>query len=184
MIESHHSSASGIEPPTIRQASHTDAEQIISGIHRICAEENVFYTKRFVPTPQWETVLYRPETSSDHKLLVAERNGKILGAGRLFSDGEDTLIHHVAELGIFVLKPYRRQGIGSQIMLGLMNWAARVGLEKITLTVFSTNQPGILFFEKNGFVQEGRMPRQIKKGKHYIDLLIMGYFLSGIEKHR
>jgi len=164
--------------PIIRQARQVDAKEVISGINAICAEEEVFFTTRFIPTPQWEAVLYLPEETFDHQLVVAELDGKIVGVGRLFSGGRNTRFSHVAELGIFVLRPFRRQGIGTRLLARLMDWATQSGLEKIVLTVFATNQPAILFFEKQGFFQEGRMCRQIKIEEQYIDLLSMGKFLS------
>lgn len=129
-------------------------------------------------TPQWESVLYRPETVPDHLLAVAELNGKIIGAGRIFPGGEHTLMNHVAELGLFVLKPFRNQGIGSQLLFWLMNWAAQENIKKITLTVFASNQPAIRLFKKYRFIQEGCLRHQIKIENRYVDLLLMERFLS------
>jgi len=131
-----------------------------------------------VSTPQWESVLYRPETVPDHLLAVAELNGKIIGAGRIFPGGEHTLMNHVAELGLFVLKPFRNQGIGSQLLFWLMNWAAQENIKKITLTVFASNQPAIRLFKKYRFIQEGCLRHQIKIENRYVDLLLMERFLS------
>jgi RimJ/RimL family protein N-acetyltransferase len=178
MIESVNSnSVNKISPYLIRRANPADAEQIVLGINAICSEGESFYTTRFVNTPQWDAVLYHPETVPDHFLLVAEWNGRIVGAGRLFPGGEYTLFNHVAELGIFVLKPFRRQKFGTQLLTQLMLWATQSGLEKITLATFSTNLPAILFFEKQGFLQEGQMRNQIKIENRFVDLLLMGKFL-------
>ena len=167
----------------IRQAGPADAEQVISGINAICLEGRAFYTKHFVSTPQWDAVLYHPETSPDHLLLVVEWDGRIIGAGRLFPGGKYTLFRHVAELGIFILKPFRRQGFGTQLLTHLMLWATQRSLEKITLVTFSTNLPAIMFFEKHGFVREGRMRHQIKIEEQYVDLLLMGQFLPSASRH-
>ena len=107
----------------IRRAVLEDARQIIEGINDICSEGGAFYTTHYVPTPQWEAVLYHSEAVLDHLLAVAEWNGRIIGAGRIFPGGNQTLMNHVAELGLFVLKPFRRQGVGSQLLNWLMNLA-------------------------------------------------------------
>ncbi len=167
---------------TIRRARPVDAQQIISGINAICVEGEAFYTTRFVVTPQWEAVLYRPETLSDYLLMVAEWKGQVVGAGRLFPGGKYTLLSHMAELGIFVLRPFRHQGIGTLLLACLMDWAVQQGIEKITLSVFATNQPAMRFFGRHGFIQEGCLRRQIKTGERYIDLLLMGLFLNGLGK--
>lgn len=161
----------------IRHAVSADAHQVISGINTICSEGGAFYTTRFVITPQWEAVLHHPEMAPDHNLVVAEWNGEVIGSGRLFPGGRYTLMNHTAELGLFVLKPFRRQGIGRRIMDYLANWAIQTGLEKITLTVLATNEPAIHFFKAYGFSEEGRMRRQVKIMDEYTDLLLMAHFL-------
>ena len=171
------STPNGETNPTIRRAKRNDAQQIISGINAVCAEGGAFYTTHFVITPQWEAVLYHTEKVPDHLLAVAELNGQIVGAGRLFPGGEYTLLNHVVELGIFVLRPFRAQGVGTQLFAHLRSWAAKGNAEKIILTVFATNKPAIRFFGKQGFSQEGCLSRQIKTNENYIDLLLMGLFL-------
>src|SRR5690349_20247188 len=117
----------------IRRAASTDASQVIAGINSICSEGGAFFTTRFINTPEWDAVLYRPESVPHHILAVAEWNGQIVGAGRLFSGGEYTLMKHTAELGLFVLGTFRRRGIGSKILNWLMQWAMLERIEKITL---------------------------------------------------
>ena len=169
---------SNVISPSIRRARRVDTRQIVSGINAICAEGGAFYTTRFVATPQWKGALYHPEKVPDHLLAVAECDGQIVGAGRLFPGGEYSLLNHVAELGLFVMKPFRNQGIGTQLFAQLRDWATQGNIEKITLTVFATNKPAIQFYRKHGFSQEGCLSRQIKTGEHYIDLFLMGLFLK------
>lgn len=162
----------------VRRATPEDAEAVITGINTVCAEGGAFYTTHFIPTPQWESVLFRPETVPDHLLVVAEWEGCFAGAGRLFPGLENSLFRHVAELGMFVLKPYRGRGIGRQLLAWMLEWAAEAGLEKITLAVFATNQPAIRLYKRFGFVEEGRQRRQIKIGDRYVDQLLMARFLD------
>jgi hypothetical protein len=162
----------------IRRATPEDTEAIIDGINAICAEGGAYYITHFIPSPQWEAVLYRPETLPDHLLAVAEWEGRFAGAGQLFPGPENTLFRHVAELGMFVLKPYRRQGIGRQLLVWMLDWATEVGLEKINLAVFTTNQPAIQLYKQFGFLEEGCQRRQIKVGEEYVDLLLMARFLG------
>jgi hypothetical protein len=173
-----HGWVSEADSPVIRRAGSADASQIISGINAICSEGGAFYTTRFVTTPQWESVLYHPEMAPDHMLAIAEQEGELLGAGRLFPGGDQTLMNHVAELGLFVLKPFRQRGIGTRLLNWLVQWAGQAGIEKMTLTVFSSNEPALQFFRKHHFVQTGRLRRQIKIDQQYIDLLILERFLQ------
>jgi L-amino acid N-acyltransferase YncA len=161
----------------IRRAVSEDAKQIIEGINDICSRGGAFYTTHYVPTSQWEAVLYHSETVPDHLLAVAEWNRRIIGAGRVFPGGNQTLMNHVAELGLFVLNPFRRQGIGSQLLNWLMNWARQGNIKKVTLTVFATNSPAIRLFEKHGFTQVGCLHNQVMVKDSYTDLLLMEQFL-------
>lgn len=168
-------------PLLVRRATLTDAKQIIGGINSICSEGGAFYTTQFIPTQEWETVLYHPSTAVDLFLAVAEWNGEFAGVVRLFPGNKRTLIHHVAELGLFVLKPFRRRGIGTQLLISAIEWAFRKDLEKITLAVFATNLPAISLYQKFDFIEEGRQVGQIKTiGKEYTDLVLMSYFLSSL----
>lgn len=150
----------------------------MAGINAICAEGEAFRITHFISTPTWEAVLYRPETVPDYLLVVAEWQGQFAGAGRLFPEPANSLSHHVAELGMFVLKPYRGQGIGRQLLTWILAWAVEAKLEKITLSVFATNWPAIRLYQQFDFIQEGRQQRQIKKGKQYVDRLLMARFLD------
>jgi RimJ/RimL family protein N-acetyltransferase len=165
----------------IRRAAPTDAPAVIAGINALCVEGEAFYTTQFVPSPRWEAVLYRPEAVPDHLLAVAEWEGRFAGAGRLFPGAENTLFRHVAELGMFVLKAYRRRGIGHELLAWILGWAAESGLEKITLSVFATNQLAIQLYQRFGFVEEGRRRRQIKVGEQYLDELLMARFLNEVQ---
>lgn len=162
----------------IRRATRNDAETVVHAINTICVEGGAFYVTKFVPSSQWEVILYRPETVPDHLLAIAEWEGRFAGAGRLFPGSENTLFRHVAQMGIFVLQPYRRKGIGKQLLAWMIDWTAGANLEKIVLSVFATNQPAIRLYRQFGFVEEGRQHRQLKVGDRYIDLLWMARFLS------
>jgi len=60
----------------------------------------------------------------------------------------------------------------------MMEWAStQEGLEKISLTVFSTNNVAISLYKKFGFITEGRMERHFKIEGKYIDDVAMAKFL-------
>ena len=167
-----------VRPSYIRRSDIPDAANVVAGINAICAEGGAFYTTHFVSSRQWQQVLYQPEAVPDHLLIVAERDNLFMGAGRLFPGKGNTLSQHVAELGMFVLEPYRRQGVGTQMLAWILNWASGTGIEKVTLSVFATNQPALHLYHKFNFIQEGRLQRHIKLNNEYIDFLLMSRFLQ------
>jgi RimJ/RimL family protein N-acetyltransferase len=162
----------------IRPAVPYDAARIVAGIEAICAEDIFFVTDRFLPDEQWEAVLHRPETAPDHLLVVAEVGGVFAGCGNLFSGPPGRKDRHVAHLGMYVLKPFRDRGVGTGMMAWMLEWAERMGLKKITLSVLATNQPAIHLYHKFGFEVEGVRRWQYLVAGHYVDSLLMAKFLN------
>lgn len=161
----------------IRLAKVADADSIIAGINEICIEGGAFYIREFQLSEQWQVALCQPNAVTDHLILIAEWQGQFAGSIRLFPGQSHTLHRHVADLGLFVLKPYRRLGIGTLLMVKAIEWARSSKLEKTTLIVFGTNLPAIRLYQRFGFQQEGCLRRQIKIDNQYIDLLQMSLFL-------
>ncbi len=52
---------------------------------------------------------------------------------------------------LYVKPAYRRQGIGSALMVSVQDWAKRRGDYKIGLQVFCENQPAINLYSRLGF---------------------------------
>lgn len=162
----------------IRRARIEDAEAVVQGINTVCAEGGAFFTSHFIPSPSWEAVLYHPSSVPTHLLAVVECDGHFAGAGRLFPGPGHSFFTHVVELGMFVLKSYRHQGVGKQLLGWMLNWATVAGFEKVTLSVFATNKPAINLYTHFGFVEEGCLQRHLRVEGQYVDLLLMGVFLS------
>ncbi len=162
----------------IRRAGPKDTEAVIAGMNAVCAEDKYFYAEQYIPTPQWEAVLRCPDTVPDHLLLVAELEGQFVGAGRVFPGPWGPKDHHTAEIGLFVLKPFRNQGIGTRLLASMLDWARDTDYEKVTLSGLATNERAIHLFKKFGFVVEGVRRRQFKVGQEYVDELLMAKFLT------
>jgi len=86
-------------------------------------------------------------------------------------------LSHVGELGMGVVKEYRRQGIGKALLLITIEAARRFGLEKVELEVFASNVEAIDLYRKVGFTVEGVRLRGRKIDGVYDDLMQMGLFL-------
>jgi RimJ/RimL family protein N-acetyltransferase len=115
------------------------------------------------------------------RYIVAERDGEIVGHALL-----DPLtleaISHVFRLTIVVHPNFTRQGVGTALMINLMDWAKREArVEKIELLVRATNAPAIRLYSKLGFVEEGRMKNRVRlPDGHFVDDVAMAWF----PKHR
>jgi RimJ/RimL family protein N-acetyltransferase len=86
-----------------------------------------------------------------------------------------SFVNRSAEYSIFIGDPvYRGQGVGfiassKTIEHGIEN----LGLQRIWLTVLSTNTPAIKMYEKLGFELEGTLRRALYKEGEFRDLMLM-----------
>jgi RimJ/RimL family protein N-acetyltransferase len=81
----------------------------------------------------------------------------------------------VAELGIWVARPWWRGGYGTDAVRTLCRFGFdHVNLHRITLFVNSDNAQAIGTYEKVGFVREGRLREAAFAHGGRVDLLVMG----------
>jgi len=160
-------------PFLVRRATPTDAPVIVTNINAVCAESIYLATERYVPTPQWERALHQPDEYTHLLLLVAEMDGQVVGHCRIFPDEFGQKARHVGDLGIEIIQPFREMGIGTALMECAIEWTSEQGLEKLTVSTFSTNRRAIGLFNKMDFVATGVRHRQYKVGGEYVDEILM-----------
>ncbi len=162
----------------IREAEVKDAENIIDVINSVGAEKVFILTERFAHDIDWEQnfIQEHVKEKKDRMLAVAEVKGKIVGVFDIHL-GSNPKNRHLGELGMSVVKEWRGIGIGTAMMTYMIGWAKRQGLEKLCLSVFSTNQRAINLYRKFNFQVEGRRRRQYKVEENYVDEVIMAKFI-------
>ena len=87
-------------------------------------------------------------------------------------------LRHVATLTLAVTPGWRRRGLGRDLLAVGYDWAATVGVRKISLNVRAGNDAAIHLYRTEGFVLEGREKQQIRTSEGYEDNLIMARFLD------
>jgi RimJ/RimL family protein N-acetyltransferase len=163
-----------IKQIVFRKVSEDDAEQIIALMKGLAAEPdiNVHYTPEEADVPiEKQRQLIKNLGNSFY--IVAEVEGKLIGELNCMRD-HWSLTGHVAFLGMDIYKDYRNQGIGSEMMRQVIEWAKETGVKRIELEVFARNSPAIYLYEKFGFEVEGTRRRSVFKYGEYLDTLIMG----------
>ncbi|MGC9345608.1 MAG: GNAT family N-acetyltransferase [Candidatus Bathyarchaeales archaeon] len=159
----------------VRKAHEDDAGAIKNIVNSIASEK--YYVVPECSREDWDEAI-REIRNRKGLIIVAQVNGKIVGMAYLVR-GKFAKNNHVGFLGILVLKGFRRRGIGEAMMNYVMKWAQKQdGLEKISLTVFSTNKVAINLYRKFGFAIEGISKKQYKIEGKYIDEITMGKFLT------
>lgn len=91
-------------------------------------------------------------------MLVAERDGTVLGTAGLHPAGASVRRRHALMLGISVASEAQGQGVGSALMVALCDYSDRwVGALRLELSVYTDNARAIGLYRKFGFEIEGTM---------------------------
>ena len=80
--------------------------------------------------------------------VVAKVDGRIVGSILCGSDGRQGALYHVC-----VAKPWRRQGIGTQMVAYCMRELSSMGINKVSLIAFRRNDAGNAFWKNTGWTQ-------------------------------
>ena len=84
----------------------------------------------------------------------------------------------VGELGMLVAHDWRGRGVGSALLEAAIEWARERELHKLSLGVFTHNEPAIALYRKFGFVEEGRRVKHFRRANGELwDAFEMGLLL-------
>lgn len=125
--------------------------------------KNFLYEAIFIPNgvePPPRDIILRPElklyyedfgTDQADNCIVAEENGKVIGAvwTRIMND-YGHVDDETPSFAISLYKEYRGRGIGTQLMLAMLELLKRQGYEKASLAVQKKNY-AVKMYEKVGF---------------------------------
>ncbi len=152
----------------IRRAIPDDAEAILRYMHEGLPE----FTEYILTEPDEFTMTISKERAwikdRDDALgrvaLLALADNEVVG---MLSCGTDThkRLTHVAGIGMTLRQSYWDSGLGSLMLVQLIEWAeSHPVLELIRLSVYSDNDRAIALYKKFGFQEVGRIPQEFKFG--------------------
>ncbi len=85
---------------------------------------------------------------------------------------------HRGTLGMGVVAPHRRAGIGGRLLEACLAHAPRSNITKIELTVYTNNGPAIALYRKYGFAEIGVLRDYRRLDGVTYDALLMERFLT------
>lgn len=101
-----------------------------------------------------ETILAEKQNNGIH--VIAVYNSKVVGNARLFVENNIGMISQVA-----VAKGYRNLKIGSEVINILVKEAEKLKIEAVEL---NSREDAIGFYEKLGFIRNGKLKKSLKTG--------------------
>jgi L-amino acid N-acyltransferase YncA len=108
-----------------------------------------------------------------YPVLVAEVGGAVAGYGSFGDFRPFDGYRHSVEHSVYVAESHRRRGIGSELILALVEEARRLGKHVIIGGIAADNAASIALHAKLGFSETGRMPEVGKKFGRWLDLVFM-----------
>jgi len=110
-------------------------------------------------------------------LLVAERDGKVVGSSGMHPAGWSPRRRHVMSIGISVLREAQGQGVGTALMQAMCDYAdGWAGVLRLELSVYVDNPGALALYRKFGFEVEGRHRGYALRDGEYVDAFSMARF--------
>ncbi|GAW99753.1 GNAT family N-acetyltransferase [Secundilactobacillus mixtipabuli] len=134
---------------TIRKAVSTDAHALLTLLTKLKAESTTFEdTSDEVDSATESRQIKQISDSNFQLLLVVQRGNELVGLSTVLPTDDE----QVGEIGVAVLKNHWAQGIGRELMLSGLDWAALNSRYRIiTLTVQKRNQRAVKLYQNIGF---------------------------------
>lgn len=161
----------------IRDAEPSDAPALLAYFKRIGGETpHLTFGEEGVPLSEAEERAHieRLRNADNMLFLLALCDGEIVGHVT-FTGGTKPRTRHSGELGISIVQPYWREGLGKTLIQSLLAWATAGGIiRKINLRVRVDNARAIALYEQLGFIIEGRETRTVCIDGEFHDGFFMG----------
>ena len=160
----------------IRKAIPEDAKGISLIWEVVCAERT--FTAINIPFSLEQEKHYIYNLSNREAIFLAEVKNQVIGFQSLdlwakYTDSFD----HVGVLGTFILPEYRQKKCGTQLAKETFSFAQKNNYEKIIIYVRSRNIGAQIFYKKLGFIEKGKLSRQVKIDNQYEDEIFFELFL-------
>ncbi|MBI2392048.1 MAG: GNAT family N-acetyltransferase [Deltaproteobacteria bacterium] len=181
LVEPTHVTTKDGRTAVIRNATEDDAQALLDDLRDFVedGEGQVLVPGELAPTLDEERAWIRGQNDDSNKLLlVVEIGGAIVG-NLTFATSPRRRIAHTGTFGVGLAREARGIGIGTALVTRLLAWAAdHPTIEKVNLRVLATNARAIAMYRKLGFVEEGRLVREIRyEDGTYCDDVSMARFV-------
>ena len=161
---------------TVRGAAAADAGAICA-IHNQGITDRVATLDTTLRTPD-DSRAWLAERGPRHPVLVAEADGAVVGWASLNRYNPRAAYDHVADFSVYVERGRRGQGVGRQLLDGLIERARAIGFHKMVLAAMADNDAGLALYAGAGFMRVGVFHEQGQLDGRWVDVVIMEKILG------
>lgn len=162
---------------TIRPASMDDAPGIVAVLQEVTAER-VYSAIDRAWTVDEQRHFIESRSVREATYVAVDRSGQVVGYQCLDRHAPLlTTMAHVGELGTWLKAEWRRRGVGRALFLETAAFARSNSYRKLVIQVRASNTAGRSFYAGLGFVECGRLTRQVVIDGQDDDEIIMEFFL-------
>lgn len=136
------------------------------------ARERIFLEMIEAPPLEKVSVFQTELIAQGGPVYYALVNGEVVGWCDIFPNSNPRMRHR-GGVGMGIIQSYRGQGIGKRLLNACLDHAKEFGLEKVELSVYSTNTSAIALYHSVGFAEEGLIKKYRKLDGQYQDCLLM-----------
>jgi L-amino acid N-acyltransferase YncA len=159
----------------IRDAEMRDLPQIVGIVNAFLLTTTIEWTEQPYTLSDRERWL-GDHRRADEPVLVAESAGEIMGFAN-YGDFRDAKkwpgYRFVVEHTLHVREQYWHAGVGRLLLDSLAQRAIAAGKQVMVGAIDGENQASLLFHERCGFVEVGRMPGVGFKHERWLTLVLM-----------
>lgn len=120
-----------------------------------------------------ERIAWLEMHGESHPVLVAERDGSIVGWGSLSRWGTRAAYEHTVEISVYVHAETRGSGVGRALTLALVDAAREAGHRAIIAQIVAENAPSLSMSAACGFEVVGRLTDVGRKFDRWLDVVLM-----------
>ena len=106
-------------------------------------------------------------------VIVAERDGEVLGWASLNVFNAREAYRFVADLSVYVERGWRGKGVGRALLTRLVELGGEHGYHKLVLSAFPVNTAGVALYERLGFRTVGIYEEQGQLDGQWVDTIVM-----------
>jgi phosphinothricin acetyltransferase len=112
-------------------------------------------------------------------VLVDEQAGQVVGFATFGPFRTRPAYQYTAEHSVYVAERWRQRGIGTALLIAIIEEAKRHHLKTLVGGIDSANTSSIRLHEKHGFIYQGQIPQAGYKFGRWLDLCFYTLALPG-----